>query len=179
MRAGSTTSRGAVALAIDVGPLGVFYLQRAGIQPAQSDQGRPSSSTWLLIGVEFRELSMDEDRIPLVKAVVRGSSVEEAQAFVAEARTLEDASEVTELLWTRLEGRFCSELEGFTSRGGAFSAGAAPLGGEERQPSTRPWSHRSPTRPASDTNRPSSVNVPAAASTFADSAAVGVLAVRR
>ena len=112
MRAGSTTSRGAVALAIDIGPLDVFHLQRAGIQPARSDQGRPSSSTWLLIGVEFRELSMDEDRIPLVKAVVRGSSVEEAQAFVAEARTLEDASEVTELLWTRLEGRFSTEFEG-------------------------------------------------------------------
>lgn len=70
--------------------------------------------TWLLIGLGFRELSMDRDRIPLVKAVVRGSSLEEAEAFVAEARTLEDESEVSELLRARLEGRFSTELEGFT-----------------------------------------------------------------
>jgi phosphotransferase system enzyme I (PtsI) len=69
--------------------------------------------TWMLIGLGFRELSMDRDRIPLVKAVVRGSTLAEAEAFVREALAMEDVNEVAERLRTRLDGRFESELEGF------------------------------------------------------------------
>ena len=69
--------------------------------------------TWILIGLGFRELSMDRDRIPLVKAVVRGSSVAEAEALVREALALEDEGQVGELLRSRLEDRFPIELEGF------------------------------------------------------------------
>ena len=69
--------------------------------------------TWILIGLGFRELSMDRDRIPLVKAVVRGSSVAEAEALVREALALEDEGRVGELLRSRLEDRFAIELEGF------------------------------------------------------------------
>jgi phosphotransferase system enzyme I (PtsI) len=69
--------------------------------------------TWILIGLGFRELSMDRDRIPLVKAIVRGSSAAEAEALVREALTLEDANDVGDLLRSRLEDRFPIELEGF------------------------------------------------------------------
>ena len=69
--------------------------------------------TWILIGLGFRELSMDRDRIPLVKAVVRGSSVAEAEALVREALALEDEGRVGELLRSKLEDRFPIELEGF------------------------------------------------------------------
>ena len=69
--------------------------------------------TWILIGLGFRELSMDRDRIPLVKAIVRGSSIAEAEALVREALTLEDESQVGELLRSRMEDRFPTELEGF------------------------------------------------------------------
>ncbi|HVX98053.1 MAG TPA: phosphoenolpyruvate--protein phosphotransferase [Polyangia bacterium] len=69
--------------------------------------------TWVLIGLGFRELSMDRDRIPLVKSVVRGSSIAEAEAFVREALAMEDENDVAEALRSRLDGRFDSELEGF------------------------------------------------------------------
>ena len=69
--------------------------------------------TWILIGLGFRELSMDRDRIPLVKAVVRGSSVAEAEALVREALDLEDEGQVGELLRSRLADRFATEIDGF------------------------------------------------------------------
>jgi phosphotransferase system enzyme I (PtsI) len=69
--------------------------------------------TWVLLGLGFRELSMDRDRIPLVKAVVRGSTIAEAEAFVRESLDMEDETEIAERLRSRLEGRFESELEGF------------------------------------------------------------------
>lgn len=69
--------------------------------------------TWVLMGLGFRELSMDRDRIPLVKAVVRGSSIAEAEDFVREVLAMEDENEVAELLRTRLDGRFGPDLEAF------------------------------------------------------------------
>jgi phosphotransferase system enzyme I (PtsI) len=69
--------------------------------------------TWVLVGLGFRELSMDRDRISLVKAIVRGSTVAETEAFIREALAMEDEDEVAELLRSRLEGRFAAELDGF------------------------------------------------------------------
>jgi len=72
--------------------------------------------SWILIGLGFRELSMDPDRIPLVKAVIRGSSLAEAEALTAEALELETQAEVSVLLEARVGLRFASELEGFRPR---------------------------------------------------------------
>jgi phosphotransferase system enzyme I (PtsI) len=83
------------------------------------DMGGDPFLTWALIGLGFRELSMDQHRIPLVKAVVRGSSVAEAEAFVREALKMDDESEVAGLLRTRLEGRFGSWIEEFLPMPGA------------------------------------------------------------
>jgi len=69
--------------------------------------------TSILIGLGLRDLSMDRDRIPLVKAVVRGSSLAEAEALARDALALEDELEVVELVRSRLDGRFTGELEGF------------------------------------------------------------------
>jgi phosphoenolpyruvate-protein kinase (PTS system EI component) len=69
--------------------------------------------TWILVGLGFRELSMDRDRIPLVKAIVRESSVEEAEALVREVMVMEDATDVVELLRGRFEGRFAAVMDGF------------------------------------------------------------------
>jgi len=69
--------------------------------------------TWVLVGLGFRELSMSWDRIPLVKAVVRGSSVGEMEEFVGEALAMEDENDVAELLRSRLGGRFAGYMEGF------------------------------------------------------------------
>jgi phosphotransferase system enzyme I (PtsI)/phosphotransferase system enzyme I (PtsP) len=74
--------------------------------------------TWVLVGLGFRDLSMDRDRIPLVKAVVRGSSVAEAEAFVREALEMDDENQIAERLRGQLEGRFEAELEGFLPASG-------------------------------------------------------------
>jgi phosphotransferase system enzyme I (PtsI) len=72
--------------------------------------------TWILIGLGFRDLSMDPDRIPLVKTVVRGSSLTEAEALTAEAMKLETEVEVSDLLESKVGFRFPSEMEGFRPR---------------------------------------------------------------
>jgi phosphoenolpyruvate-protein phosphotransferase (PTS system enzyme I) len=72
--------------------------------------------TWILIGLGFRELSMDPDRIPLVKTVVRGSSLAEAEALATEALGLESEREIEALVTSRLGDRFSAELEGFMPR---------------------------------------------------------------
>jgi phosphotransferase system enzyme I (PtsI) len=77
--------------------------------------------TWILMGLGFRELSMDADSIPLVKAVVRGSSLVEAEALIAEALALETQGEVGGLLESRLGLRFAAETEGFRPRPSAGS----------------------------------------------------------
>jgi phosphotransferase system enzyme I (PtsI) len=72
--------------------------------------------TWILIGLGFRDLSMDAHSLPLVKAVVRGSSLAEAEALVAEALELETQVEVAEMLERKVGQRFESEIEGFRPR---------------------------------------------------------------
>ncbi|HSZ82710.1 MAG TPA: phosphoenolpyruvate--protein phosphotransferase [Polyangia bacterium] len=69
------------------------------------------SLTLILIGLGLRELSMDPDRIPLVKAVVRGSSLAEAEELAAQALALDDEVEIGELVRTRLGDRFVDVIE--------------------------------------------------------------------
>jgi phosphoenolpyruvate-protein kinase (PTS system EI component) len=59
---------------------------------------------------------MDADSIPLVKTVVRGSSLVEAEALIAEALKLETQREVADLLESRVGLRFAAETEGFRPR---------------------------------------------------------------
>ncbi len=68
--------------------------------------------TWVLIGLGLRELSMDPDRIPLVKAVVRGSSLAEAEALAETALGLESEVEIEALVRAQLGERFAEELDG-------------------------------------------------------------------
>lgn len=72
--------------------------------------------TWVLIGLGYRELSMESDLIPLVKAVVRGSSLAEAEALAVEALELESEVEIGELVRGRLGDRFAAELADFLPR---------------------------------------------------------------
>jgi len=67
--------------------------------------------TLLLVGLGFRELSMERSRIPLVKQVVRGTTVPEAERLALEALSKEDEEQVRDLIQTRLLGRFATELE--------------------------------------------------------------------
>ncbi|MBN2577267.1 MAG: phosphoenolpyruvate--protein phosphotransferase [Deltaproteobacteria bacterium] len=103
--------------------------------------------TWILIGLGFRDLSMDPDRIPLVKAVVRGSSLSEAEALTAEALKLETEIEVSDLLESRLGLRFASEMEGFRPRT-ATSVRQNPIGTALRAGGGRDGLRNAGTRPA-------------------------------
>lgn len=76
------------------------------------DMAGDPSLTWILMGLGLRELSMDPDRIPLVKAVVRGSSLAEAEEVAALALALDNEVEIAELLRTRLGDRFAEEIDG-------------------------------------------------------------------
>lgn len=76
------------------------------------DMAGDPTLTWILIGLGLRELSMDPDRIPLVKAVVRGSSLAEAEELTAQALTLDSTVEIRELVRSRIFDRFAAELDG-------------------------------------------------------------------
>jgi phosphotransferase system enzyme I (PtsI) len=76
------------------------------------DMAGDPSLTWILMGLGLRELSMDPDRIPLVKAVVRGSSLAEAEELAAHALALDSEAEIADLVRTRLGDRFTDEIDG-------------------------------------------------------------------
>ena len=82
------------------------------------DMGGDPFLTWILLGLGVRALSMDPEQIPRVKAVVRGSSLREAEALAAEALTLDSEVEIAALVQARLGDRFVAELEGSLSAGG-------------------------------------------------------------
>jgi phosphoenolpyruvate-protein phosphotransferase (PTS system enzyme I) len=67
--------------------------------------------TSILVGLGFRELSMERSRIPLVKQVVRGSTVADMESLARQALLKEDEAEVRELIQTRLAGRFSAEID--------------------------------------------------------------------
>jgi len=72
--------------------------------------------TWVLIGLGYRELSMDPDRISLVKEVVRGSSLRDAETLAAEVLALESEVETIALVRARIGDRFAAAMEGFLPR---------------------------------------------------------------
>ena len=76
------------------------------------DMAGDPALTWILMGLGLRELSMDPDRIPLVKAVVRGSSLAEAEELTAQALTLDSAIEIGDLVRSRICDRFAAEVDG-------------------------------------------------------------------
>jgi phosphotransferase system enzyme I (PtsI) len=68
---------------------------------------------WILLGLGFRDLPMDPDRIPLVKAVGRGSSLVEAGQLATQALRLESEAESVDLVCSAVADRFPDELGGF------------------------------------------------------------------
>jgi phosphotransferase system enzyme I (PtsI) len=84
--------------------------------------------TWILMGLGLRALSMDPEQIPRVKAVVRGSSLREAEALTKEALTLDSEAEVMALVQERLGDRFVAEMEGALSAGSGRTAKASATG---------------------------------------------------
>ena len=99
------------------------------------DMGGDPFLTWILIGLGLRELSMDPEQIPIVKAIVRGSSLREAEALASEALALDSEAEIGALVRERLSDRFARELEGSPAAAAAAGAGAPGLSASgERRP---------------------------------------------
>jgi phosphoenolpyruvate-protein kinase (PTS system EI component) len=65
---------------------------------------------WVLLGLGVRELSMAPRQIPLVRSVVTGAWLGEAQQVVAEALRLRSHHEVEDLVLRAMRPRFPVEL---------------------------------------------------------------------
>jgi len=75
------------------------------------DMARNPCLTWLLLGLGLRNLSMEAHAIPAVKAVIRRSSMAEAQALAAQALASPDEHETARLLRTAMCPRFAADFD--------------------------------------------------------------------
>jgi phosphoenolpyruvate-protein phosphotransferase (PTS system enzyme I) len=73
--------------------------------------------TWVLVGLGLRELSMQASAIPVVKNVIRGSSLDEMEALAAAVLACETAAEARRLVVKAIGERFGEHLQ-HTAGGG-------------------------------------------------------------
>ena len=71
--------------------------------------------TWILLGLGLRELSMEPHAIPAVKAIIRRSSIKEAEALVALALASPDEHETACLIEAAMGPRFAADFEELTT----------------------------------------------------------------
>ncbi|MFO7562534.1 MAG: phosphoenolpyruvate--protein phosphotransferase [Enhygromyxa sp.] len=67
--------------------------------------------TWVLVGLGLRELSMHASAIPVVKNVIRGSSLDEMEALAAAVLACETAIEARRLVMQTIGERFGEHLQ--------------------------------------------------------------------
>jgi len=65
---------------------------------------------WVLVGLGLRHLSMAPRQIPLVKSIMRATRVADAERLVAQALTMSTETEIEELVYGAMKGRFPLEL---------------------------------------------------------------------
>jgi phosphoenolpyruvate-protein phosphotransferase (PTS system enzyme I) len=65
---------------------------------------------WVLIGLGLRNLSMAPRQIPLVKSIVRSTTIAEAERLLAQALTLATETEIEDLVYGTMGKRFPLEL---------------------------------------------------------------------
>ena len=66
--------------------------------------------TWILLGLGVEELSMHPAAIPMIKNVVRGSSMEEMQALARDAMVARTSGEIRKMVRDALAERFPEHL---------------------------------------------------------------------
>jgi phosphotransferase system enzyme I (PtsI) len=69
--------------------------------------------TWLLLGLGLRDLSMAPHAIPMVKAIIRRSSLADAQALAAAALKSGSEQETALLIQQAMGAQFAADLEAF------------------------------------------------------------------
>ena len=74
------------------------------------DMAGEAMLTWVLIGLGLRNLSMAPRQIPVVKAIVRATRIEDAERLLAKALTMATETEIEELVYTDMRKRFPLEL---------------------------------------------------------------------
>ena len=79
------------------------------------DMASDPSLTWLLIGLGLRDLSMEPHAIPMIKAIIRRSSMAEAEALASQALASASEHETASLIEVAMGPGFGAELEAFMS----------------------------------------------------------------
>jgi len=77
------------------------------------DMASDPSLTWLLLGLGLRDLSMEPHAIPMVKAIIRRSSMAEAVALTAKALVSPSEQETASLIEVAMGPQFAAELDAF------------------------------------------------------------------
>ena len=67
--------------------------------------------TWVLVGLGLRELSMQSSAIPVIKNVIRSSTLDEMEALAAAVLASETAAEARRLVMDEIGDRFGEHLE--------------------------------------------------------------------
>src|SRR5690606_509007 len=67
--------------------------------------------TWVLVGRGLRELAMQASALPVVKNVIRGSSLDEMEALAAGVLACETAAEARRLVMQTIGQRFGEHLQ--------------------------------------------------------------------
>jgi phosphotransferase system enzyme I (PtsI) len=77
------------------------------------DMASDPALAWLLLGLGLRELSMEPHAIPMMKAIICRSSIEEATAFAARALASPSEHETARLIEAAMAPKFAADLEAF------------------------------------------------------------------
>ena len=77
------------------------------------DMASDPACIWLLLGLGLRDLSLEPHALPMVKAIIRRSSMEEAVALAATALASADERETARLIEAAMGPKFAADLEAF------------------------------------------------------------------
>ena len=83
------------------------------------DMASNPSFTWLLLGLGLRDFSMEPRAIPVVKAIIRRSSMDEARAFAARALASPDEEQTARLIEAAMDAKFGADLAALVSAANA------------------------------------------------------------
>jgi phosphotransferase system enzyme I (PtsI) len=82
--------------------------------------------TWLLLGLGLRDLSLEPHAIPMVKAIIRRSSMDQALALTAQALASTSERETARLMAAAMRPQFAADLEVFMPAPGEDSPRPRP-----------------------------------------------------
>jgi phosphotransferase system enzyme I (PtsI) len=77
------------------------------------DMASDPALIWVLLGLGLRDLSMEPHGIPMLKAIIRRSSLEEAEALAAKALSSPSEEETARLIEVAMGPKFATDLEAF------------------------------------------------------------------